>query len=272
MVSQLPIELIDIICEYDARYVLEGKLTWQMLDKEKIYENPHPAAIEWILSQPLVSISWVRLGHNTHPDAVNLMLTHQHGDMISCDNCNDEAVAYILAHPRLIDFRLSANSHPLAISHLLAHPSKIDWEEFIEHDDARITDPPPYMPTYVTVRSHNTAILARAIKELEQLGDNEREYCICALCRNDHPMAINWLLAHVPEIDPAFAMYSSDNRIMKIALDHFNDNIQIDMELSRNKMAIRFLCNLKDGPPHGIAANPLIFKDDDEHRRFMRSL
>jgi hypothetical protein len=197
MVSRLPLELVDIVCEYDARFVLGGKLTWQRLNKERLFENPHPAAIKWILSQPLGFIKWNHLGCNTNQDAVECVLRWC-PSAIGCENSNETATEFVLARGRS-GAALSKNNNPLAIGYLLAHPNEIDWEEFVVHDDDRIADflrdGGPKLHISVRIRSHNSRLLMEALNELENVDGLTRLLVMPNLCGNSCDIAVDWLLA-----------------------------------------------------------------------------
>jgi len=276
----LPVELAGIVGDYDCRYKLRGKLDWPLLNMWELSKNPHPAAVEYLLSHK-ENIAWKMAGHNTNNEMVQEMLL-THPTMITQDNSNDLATLHILAHlGHVVGVNLSQNSNELAIEYMMSHQDRICWPWFVRHADERVgklaIDNWQRIRLCDAVQSSNDMILAKALDECERLLEHTARprgrddyLTIAYLWPNSHPHAVEWLLAHPLSImDSAFE--NADDRIVDLALKTF-DLIEGCNSRSKNQKVVDAVCE-SYGPTNlierEIVANPLIFAEDMIHRQFI---
>lgn len=279
-------------------------MTWDRLDVGQLCKNPHPAAVEWMLSHE-DRIDWERARYNTN-EVIAEIVRDRYPGLVWAGNNSDAATEHTLNHLGRDSTgygpTLSANSNPHAIDYLLANRHLIHWNAFVVHDDPRIAklvmNDWDEIELEYKVLSKNDAVLKRALAECkEMVHDTEMKTfesfdIINALCGNSHPLAVEWLLAH-PHLVTTYGWCNQDERVSRI-VDRdlakkygpsWRDLIQVSFEKmcaengplgqpsswcgsKCNDHVLELLCHGKHNI-RGASANPGLFAIDEDHRKFL---
>jgi hypothetical protein len=266
----LPIELIDIVEEYDDGFMLRGNLSRDMLNCQCVCENTHSAAIEWIRHN-VDKNNLGCLGCVNDNELVQLALSHVNIGELAGNPC-DVATEYVLSRMgNNVPENLSKNGNPKAIDFLLAHPNSINWDEFINHPDDRIVDTfmklPCLYPEFICM-SQNEELAEWAVKQLDsELRANPNWYFVGSdiLSKNGHPTIVKWFLDHPSQLYPPVAIMNPDDRIVNLVMDGIEKRVRdfdssINILHSKNVNVIDWVCSHLDGAcVELLQMNPLIF-------------
>jgi hypothetical protein len=272
-----PIELVDLCGEFGCtKYVLKFGVTWDMLDESFLCENPHPAAVEWMLAHPQ-RIDLKHAGRNTD-ETITQMICEKYP--LNVWEGNPTAAQFILDHMpfRRFTWELSINPSPLTIEYLLKNRNLIYWKYFIVHNDPRIAEIVmndwDKMDLMDLVFSHDDRVVKRVLEKCDRVERSAQWYDdnLCALnflCENNHPLVVDWLVAH-HELVTNHGFYNLDKRITDIA---FKNKCTCPWYIGWrcNDSMLEWICHDKTLALGCASANPRLFEVDKEERDFLLS-
>ena len=282
----LPIELIDVIGEYDDHTQLRGHLKWHLLDKQQLCLNEHPAAVRFLLSHTKY-IDWDFARCNQNDDMVKTVLKSK-PTTLWYGNRSDIAVAYIMNHLDSANYDdLSCNGNTQIVDYLFNHQDKIVWTSFMQHDDTRMgklfVDCKMHAAACDMVTSQNGVILSLALSECDNIitkpqidRTQDEDQALWDLNSNSHPLAVEWLFAHPYEILSSAAFDNADDRIVSLTRKLHRNELPVFNGKSKNQFIIDWMCDdytyLSDDSISDMSSNPLIFKHDAARRKWLISI